>query len=128
MFANSTLEAISIPASVSTIKEKVFSGCVKLKFVNIPENAKLKIIEDNVFEYFSIETLLIPVHLDQIGKECFKNAKKMANISVSVKNNRFSYVNSQALIYKCDDNFDILLVSSRSYKEITISSYVKQIN
>mgnify|MGYP002475952867 CR=1 FL=1 len=88
----------------------------------------MKIIEDNVFEYSSIETLLIPAHLDQIGKECFKNAKKMANISVSVKNNRFSYVNSQALIYKCDDNFDILLVSSRSYKEITISSYVKQIN
>lgn len=75
-----------------------------------------------------LKHFLFQAHLDQIGKECFKNAKKMANRSVSVKNNRFSYVNSQSLIYKCDDNFDILLVSSRSYKEITISSYVKQIN
>ena len=69
-FAYSSLEYINLPDSVTTISDKAFTGCQKLKTVSLP--ATLKTIGDYAFsDCWSMQTIDLPDNLNAIRSRGF---------------------------------------------------------
>lgn len=72
-FVNSSLSAITLPDTITTVKTMTFSGCSKLTSVKLPE--KLKYMESYAFESCSALTkIIIPGTVTKIGVGAFRGS------------------------------------------------------
>lgn len=70
-----SLRTVSIPASLETLGNAVFSGCNKLTTVNIPTNCSLTEIPENTFRDCSVQSITLPENLVRIGDAAFSGCK-----------------------------------------------------
>lgn len=74
LFANSQLQAVSIPASVTVIQDGAFRNCLSLQSVTFAEDAQLKMIRG--FAFFGAplsDGVQLPAGLEFIEQFAFKN-------------------------------------------------------
>ncbi len=78
---NSYLESISIPKSITRIKQSAFYNCNNLKTVTFAQNSELKTIENRAFyKNSSLVNIDIPESLRYIDYEVFYNAPLCNNL------------------------------------------------
>lgn len=74
LFADSQLQAVSIPASVTEIQDGAFRNCLSLQSITFAEDAQLKVIRG--FAFFGAplsDGVQLPVGLEFIEQFAFKN-------------------------------------------------------
>lgn len=122
VFAGSGIKQIKIPSSVTEIGQKAFAGSA-LTSVSIPKVKTIgkeafkgapltkvtlgstKTIGDKAFEGTKIKTITIPKNVTKIGKNAFKNCKKLKTIKIKSKKIKsfgkgaFSGIYKKAKIY-----------------------------
>ena len=83
-FQNCTkLLQITIPASVTSIADNAFNGCVSLSTITLEENGKLREIGHNAFEgCVSLTSFMMPSTLTNIGTGIFKDCKNLSTVSL----------------------------------------------
>ena len=80
-FANSDIESIEIPSSVSSIGEGAFISCKKMKNIKLPET--IKTISSRMFQGCeSIDTFLLPPNLKKIDSYAFSGCKSLNKIII----------------------------------------------
>jgi len=73
--------AVSIPASVTKIKDNAFSGCADLTSITIPDS--VTIIEDDGFSACKrLSSITIPARVTSIGKEAFSSCSALTSVNV----------------------------------------------
>ena len=82
VFSRTSIENISIPASVVQISDGAFYNCKKLRTISFSSDSKLQIIEKQAFSGSSIESISIPASVTQICKSAFYNCKKLKKIEI----------------------------------------------
>ena len=97
-FRNQNLEAYVIPASVTSIGDRAFSGCSSLSSIVIPDSVTS--IGDGAFAgCSSLSSIVIPASVTSISNSVFSRCSSLSNIVIpasvtSIGNNAFSYCNS----------------------------------
>lgn len=101
MWANDSLKSVSLSKNIKVIPSYCFSGCEKLETVNIPQNSKLDVIEENAFKGCNkLATLYLPSFEIEIDRGAFgpnyeKPLKTQLNSyiqpKVSVSENKLSW-------------------------------------
>ncbi len=79
-YQNKEIEYVSIPSTVTVIKEKAFQYCTNLIEVNIAEGVEDAIIESKAFAITHIERLVIPGNYKSIGEEAFYACLKLLSV------------------------------------------------
>lgn len=75
------LEAISIPDSVTSIKDRAFDGCIKLNNITIPNH--ITSIANYTFNSCSnLKEIIIPDSVTSIGNYAFYHCYKLASINI----------------------------------------------
>mgnify|MGYP002852929548 CR=1 FL=1 len=71
-FVNTAIESITIPASVKTLGDYCFEGCVNLQEVVFPTNSQLTTIKSGIFrKCSSLGQITLPKKLAKIGSYAF---------------------------------------------------------
>ena len=79
----STVESVTIPASVTEIAEMAFHGCSALKSATFAEGSQLKKIGESAFyTATSLETLTIPEGVTEIGTNAFYATHALREINL----------------------------------------------
>ena len=97
-FRNQNLEAYVIPASVTSIGDRSFSGCSSLSSIVIP--ASVTNIGNEAFSSCrSLSNIVIPNSVTSIEKGAFSSCRSLSNIVIpasvtSIGEHAFSYCNS----------------------------------
>ena len=87
---------VTIPSTVTNIKQGAFKNSVKLTKVYMPES--IEVIGDEAFAYCpSLTSLYIPTHVSQIGAGVFVGCTQLQSVTVSALNPNF-YSESNCLI------------------------------
>lgn len=133
--SNDLLRSLTIPESVTTIKEYAFNNCSKLETINLPYN--LTSIEEGVFSgCSSLTEINVPNPVKTIRSYAFRNCKALSNINIdtycqldSIEDYAFlnctslqkiclskhlSYIRSYA-IEGCSALTDIYIAQNRNY-------------
>ena len=93
-FRNQNLEAYVIPASVTSIGDRAFSGCSSLSSIVIPDSVTS--IGDGAFAgCSSLSSIVIPAGVTSISNSVFSSCSSLSNIVIpdsvtSIGNNAFS--------------------------------------
>lgn len=128
-FAESSIENILIPSSVTKICQKAFYKCKKLKIVDFESNSKITTIGKDAFRESSIDELRIPSSVRKLKSGCFSllQLKKILIYNCSEKNICIydKYVIGKSNIYM--DTYDVLYFPSFMVKFNTIPSFIKRI-
>ena len=69
-----------IPSKVCTIENSLFYKCNFLKRVNFLPNTQLVIIDDRSFDFSSIQSIIIPKQVIQIGERAFISCKNLESV------------------------------------------------
>jgi len=103
-FYNTSISAITIPESVTSIGSYAFAGNINnpmaITTVTFAEGSQLTSIGDNAFEYCrSLENISIPEGVTSIGNSAFSWCSSLESISIpegitSISNNTFEYCSS----------------------------------
>ncbi|MBQ8782990.1 MAG: leucine-rich repeat protein [Clostridia bacterium] len=110
---NEDVVKISLPSSVTSIKEHAFDGCDKLNKLNFPEGiteigdyacyecpalaeinlpSTLKTIGAHAFDYcLSVKKVTVPDSVVQIGDAAFMRCKSLSDITLSSSLERYGY-------------------------------------
>lgn len=80
-FANSKIQEIIIPSSVTTIEANCFNCCYNLEKVEFAENSQLNLIEKQAFSYSVIKSIIIPPHVTRIKSETFWYCVKLESVT-----------------------------------------------
>ncbi len=85
VFANKPIEEIILPETIRAILRDAFSGCEKLRQINLPD--ELVYIGDCCFNGSGLEHVAIPALVQNIPFVCFANCKNLStvNLGASVK-------------------------------------------
>ena len=75
-----SLTSITIPASVTSMDHYAFSGCAKLETITFAENSSIKLLDDLVFQYCPITSVVIPKSVETL-KSAFAYCKKLENVT-----------------------------------------------
>lgn len=107
--ADSLIDSISIPASVTFIGINAFSGC-KIVSANFAQNGVLDVIEDGAFETSPIvKSLIIPDNVTVIGSRTFyetgASGKTQVYLPASVQR-----IGDEAFNIKYKDNLEFFVV------------------
>ena len=79
------LKSVQLPNSLETIEDSAFSGCKELKEIILPE--RLKVLGASVFNMCtSLETVVFPEKLKSIGENLFTGVFALSSQNSSVKN------------------------------------------
>lgn len=70
-FANSSIESVTIPSSVTEILLGAFYRCCNLTTINFASDSNLQTIEEKAFFYTGLKSISIPQGVTTIGKEAF---------------------------------------------------------
>lgn len=76
------LTSITLPKTVTTIGASAFSGCTALEKVTFAENADIKSIGANAFEFSGIKSISIPEGVTTIGKEAFSTCDVLTEVTL----------------------------------------------
>lgn len=74
------LNSITLPNSVDSIGNHVFSGCSALKNIKFSEN--LRILNRNAFQATAVEELNLPQSLTFIGSSAFSGCDKLTKVNI----------------------------------------------
>ena len=66
---------LQFPASVKIIGRRAFGSCTNIKEITLP--AELTEIKNDVFEYSSLESIVIPNSVTKLGTAVFKNCRSL---------------------------------------------------
>ena len=116
---------------MTTLQNRTFNSCEKLKSVTFAPNSQLEKIEDIVFSYCPIECITIPQKVTTIEDSWFISLTKVKKFSISPENTNFSVYNDQIMVGKTDtksDIFDIFMMSIRNIEKVIVPSYIKRIS
>ena len=72
-FRDTQLSSVVVPASVTTIEEKAFAGCLNLLSVTLTEG--LTFIGEEAFSECSFSSIILPESLVRIGEQAFECTK-----------------------------------------------------
>ena len=78
-FKNSSILSITLPGSVTTIKQNAFYGCKNLASVTF-SGPGLTTIETNAFHECALPSFTCPSTLKTIGTECFSYSKQLKTV------------------------------------------------
>ncbi|MDF2539101.1 MAG: surface antigen BspA-like [Herbinix sp.] len=121
-FQDTKIINITIPSSVSILREEAFLGCDSLTAVILPEGVKQ--IGDRAFRYCSkLKSISISSTVESIGKNVFDSARAFKSIQVSAQNPYYS--SYKKMLFNKDKT--VLLSYSNASGEITIPEGVKEI-
>ncbi len=80
-FAGTSITSVTLPASVVTIAENAFNGCLKLESVNLGDG--VTIIGKSAFRNCnSLLSIVIPDQVISVGEYAFADCEKLANVTV----------------------------------------------
>lgn len=132
-FSCSSLEKIMIPSHVKCIKEETFSECKHLKSIEFSENSELVSIESKAFIGSFLESISIPSSVEELKEGWCSCTSKLTNVSLSPKNQRFSFIDKEQKIIafksnSCKENFDVLSFACRDIKRAFIPSNIERIS
>lgn len=78
---SSIITSISIPGTITTIKNGAFSGLINLKTLKYPDQNNIKTIGDNAFENcVSLESFSAGKHLEAISNSAFINCSSLESV------------------------------------------------
>ncbi|MBQ4049475.1 MAG: leucine-rich repeat protein [Clostridia bacterium] len=87
VFAGSLVEEVTIPASVTVIRESAFFNCKNLTTVYFEENnseSALLVVEAKAFENCAkLESITLPAHLTDVSVSMFSGCDNLANIHMA---------------------------------------------
>jgi hypothetical protein len=93
-FRCSSLQSITIPASVNCIMESAFGGCSSLQSITIP--ASVDCIRDGTFCWCSsLQSITIPANVNNMGDRCFERCSNLTNITFE-RGNRLQNIGQEA--------------------------------
>lgn len=76
------LKSIALPKTVTTIGASAFSGCTALETVTFADDAAIKSIGANAFEFSGIKSITIPEGVTTIGKEAFSTCDVLTEVTL----------------------------------------------
>lgn len=123
------LRTAEISKSVTRLGKKSFYGCVNLIIVDIENNSRLEIIDDNVFSYCrNLRNISIPSRTKEIGKETFLYCYGIEDLSLgysvkSVGEGAFSCCPYLKTLRIVDSNCKIFDSPNTIYQNITVESF-----
>ena len=80
-FANSSIETIYLPDTITEIGEGAFYNCKNLKTIVLPEN--LKIVDNSLFSQCeNLTNVVLPSKATTIGANVFDNCKSLTSIHI----------------------------------------------
>ena len=82
VFASRDIEKVEIPSFIEIIAPYAFDQCQKLRFVDIPFDSKLRIIDKYAFSNSSIESITIPSQVKKIGKYAFFQCSQLRDVQI----------------------------------------------
>ena len=78
-----SLETVNIPPLLESLEEQTFQRCENLKEVFIPQNSRLKIIDDAAFEYcFNLSEIILPSFEIEINENAFGDKGEIENLKL----------------------------------------------
>ena len=131
IFSVSQIQIATIPDYIEIFGPRAFYICDKLSQITLSPNSNLKIIENEVFSYSSIESFTIPASVVEIKEEWCKNATKLKVVKVDPNNKRYSNYDDKFVIGKSSidqENFDVLLFCFRNVEKVTIPDFIEVIS
>ena len=79
-FCNLPIDNITIPQTISSIDEKAFTGCSKLKHIDFPTS--ISRIQSSAFEDSGLENVDLPDSVKMIAEKAFCNNASLKNAKV----------------------------------------------
>lgn len=90
-FSCAKMSSVTLPSSVTTIRESAFEFCSELKTVNFGSN--LKVIEASAFNQCnSLQTVSLPSSFETMGHSAFSGCVALQSINVPADNKWFASV------------------------------------
>jgi len=90
-----SLETVNIPPLLESLEEQTFQRCENLREVFIPQNSRLKIIDDAAFEYcFNLSEIILPSFEIEINENAFGDKGEIENLKLK------SYVSPEVYVEK----------------------------
>lgn len=118
LYQNTSIEEVSIPASVKNIDVQVFSGCSKLSKVNFAENSQLEDIAWQAFyDCSALTSIEIPDSVIRIGTEAFSGCTSLEKVDISEKSQLTSVEYGAFGYYPYERKFEDL-----DYRGVTVGS------
>ena len=132
-FANTGIESITIPESVTSIDQGAFGYCENLKNITLPN--RLKTIEEDVFKCCAkLESINIPDNVAEIKQDAFFSCENLKNITFpkNLKSiGRYAFMGCENLTKAVFKNKDTLINDSAfsgcGLKDIEFPSGIKTI-
>ena len=84
-FAESDIEEVEIPASVTEIQHDAFWSCRNLKQVRFQEGSCLRLIGDRAFGMTGISEFICPKFVARIGQQAFELCGRLRSIVLGEK-------------------------------------------
>ncbi len=112
---NKILRTVKIQSGIERIKESAFEKCDNLTNVELPNT--LKEIDDNAFDFCSIQDIIFPNTLEKIGSAAFSCNLKLKKIILP---NSVIELGEAAFI-SCCEIYDVVL--SQNLKTIPMSAF-----
>lgn len=119
--------------STEYIVKHIYRGAfryAKTKSVQLPPDSEIQTIENETFQYSSIESFTIPPSLTDLSKRWAYLASNLKNVKVLPNNPRYKSYSDKIIIGKKsleDENFDVLVFCSRDARKIKIPKFIKHI-
>ncbi len=94
-----SLETVNIPPLLESLEEQTFQSCENLKEVFIPQNSRLKIIDDSAFEYcYDLSEIILPSFEIEINENAFGDKGEIENLKLK------SYISVEVFTEKISDS------------------------
>ena len=125
---NKSIEKAVIPSYIEIIESCAFEFCCNLRKIEISDDSKLRIINEDAFSFSKIDSLYIPASLVELKKGWCNKIEKLTHIKISSNNQRYIYLNETYILEKSDQNSDIydtIVFARRDIQTAVIPSFIK---
>lgn len=129
VYAICSIEKLVIPNFIEIIGTHSLYQCEHLKQIEIPNDSKLRIIEEHAFDLTLIDNFIIPSSLEKVENCWFP--LKMSKITIMPDNKFFTLYNDKMILGKSSlekENFDTLVFSFPDIEKVKIPSSIEIIN
>ena len=118
-----TLRGVSLPDSLTSIRDYAFYLCVSLTGVNLPDS--LTFIGDGAFVFSGLTRVALPDSLTSIGSNPFSGCSELAEISVSPEHPTLAVIDGA--LYSKADRCLVCCPSGREYESLQIPDGIQSI-
>lgn len=103
VFAVRTIEYVTVPSYIKTLRNSSLSNCTKLKSVTFQPNSKLTIIENSTFSFSSLKCLNLPKSYKNMIRGTLDECEQLSSIefladSIESDNNCVNMVRNLTII------------------------------